>query len=462
MPMDVVALPIAVTASVAAAAALSASLSAAATAAAVGVVLAAVNATPPAPTPPSQPPAAATATPNAEPPSLPPPPIIRSSHGSPAPVDASGGSDRPVVPPPPAPPTELTINATTWDARTDVPSKAAYTLGTLASAVVQRVSDALRRDQTRSAYRRVSSVAGVLLAAAPLLVRLWYAAAAIGAAPAGGPLHLPAGGDHSATVMGGLGMTAADAAGGRLSVAAHGLLALFAATGGARGWLTAACSGTATAVVGGAFFRCYAHAEEAYTARLLSAKYFAALTSLSRARKHHLPHFRLHKIPNLRMWLSLRSLLRRRGSRRAVDVAVAACFALSLLLVVALVWLQGQRNAAAAVVGSTDAPPAAAAPSPPAGTPRSPGEDAAPTPGEVSFAALSWLVLVFASLSVYYLLRFLTLTSDVSQKHRDSSQQLLLTEQINLSLRMLRKPSHQRELSGTLGVLKLATKLLKE
>ena len=50
----------------------------------------------------------------------------------------------------------------------------------------------------------------------------------------------------------------------------------------------------------------------------------------------------------------------------------------------------------------------------------------------------------------------------MTAKHRDASQQLLLTEQINLSLRMVRKPARAKELTATSNVLKLAVKLLKE
>jgi hypothetical protein len=44
--------------------------------------------------------------------------------------------------------------------------------------------------------------------------------------------------------------------------------------------------------------------------RYLHAKYFSALTSSRRARRYGLPHFRLHKVANIKMWLSLRSFIK--------------------------------------------------------------------------------------------------------------------------------------------------------
>ncbi|KAI4827913.1 hypothetical protein KUCAC02_031270 [Chaenocephalus aceratus] len=41
---------------------------------------------------------------------------------------------------------------------------------------------------------------------------------------------------------------------------------------------------------------------------------------LARPRKSEIPHFRLKKVQNIKMWLSLRSFLRRRGPQRSVDV----------------------------------------------------------------------------------------------------------------------------------------------
>ena len=44
--------------------------------------------------------------------------------------------------------------------------------------------------------------------------------------------------------------------------------------------------------------------------RLLYAKHFSYLTSCRRARKFDMPHFRLNKVRNIKIWLSLRSYLK--------------------------------------------------------------------------------------------------------------------------------------------------------
>lgn len=49
--------------------------------------------------------------------------------------------------------------------------------------------------------------------------------------------------------------------------------------------------------------------------RLLFAKLFGHLTSARRARKSRVPHFRLKKVQNIKMWLSLRSYLKVRRRR---------------------------------------------------------------------------------------------------------------------------------------------------
>ena len=44
--------------------------------------------------------------------------------------------------------------------------------------------------------------------------------------------------------------------------------------------------------------------------RLLFAKLFSHLTSARKAKKSEIPHFRLKKVQNIKMWLSLRSFLK--------------------------------------------------------------------------------------------------------------------------------------------------------
>ncbi|XP_039516519.1 putative homeodomain transcription factor 2 isoform X3 [Pimephales promelas] len=172
------------------------------------------------------------------------------------------------------------------------------------------------------------------------------------------------------------------------------------------------------------FFFLLSVAERTYKQRLLFAKLFGHLTSARRARKSEVPHFRLKKVQNIKMWLSLRSYLKRRGPQRSVDVIVSSAFLLTLsvvficcaqLLHVHETFLECHYN---------------------------------------------WELLIWCVSLSLYLLRFVTLGSETSKKYSNTS--ILLTEQINLYLKMEKKPNKKEELTLVNNVLKLATKLLKE
>ncbi|KAJ8778594.1 hypothetical protein J1605_013271 [Eschrichtius robustus] len=158
--------------------------------------------------------------------------------------------------------------------------------------------------------------------------------------------------------------------------------------------------------------------------RLLFAKLFGHLTSARRARKSEVPHFRLKKVQNIKMWLSLRSYLKRRGPQRSVDVIVSSAFLLTIsvvficcaqLLHVHEIFLDCHYN---------------------------------------------WELVIWCISLTLFLLRFVTLGSETSKKYSNTS--ILLTEQINLYLKMEKKPNKKEELTLVNNVLKLATKLLKE
>ncbi|KAJ3612491.1 hypothetical protein NHX12_020766 [Muraenolepis orangiensis] len=172
------------------------------------------------------------------------------------------------------------------------------------------------------------------------------------------------------------------------------------------------------------FFFLLSVAERTYKQRLLLAKLFGHLTSGRRARKSEVPHFRLKKVQNIKMWLSLRSYLKRRGPQRSVDVIVSSAFLLTLsvvficcaqLLHVHEPFLECNYN---------------------------------------------WELVIWCSSLSLFLLRFVTLGSETSKKYSNTS--ILLTEQINLYLKMEKKPNKKEELTLVNNVLKLATKLLKE
>ncbi|KAM4699687.1 protein PHTF1 isoform 2-T2 [Discoglossus pictus] len=78
------------------------------------------------------------------------------------------------------------------------------------------------------------------------------------------------------------------------------------------------------------FFFLMCVAERTYKQRFLIAKLFCHLTSARKALKSEIPHFRLKKVQNIKMWLSLRSYLKRRGPQRSVDVIVSSVYLLTL------------------------------------------------------------------------------------------------------------------------------------
>uniref|UniRef100_A0A2K5F845 Putative homeodomain transcription factor 1 n=1 Tax=Aotus nancymaae TaxID=37293 RepID=A0A2K5F845_AOTNA len=140
------------------------------------------------------------------------------------------------------------------------------------------------------------------------------------------------------------------------------------------------------------FFFMMCVAERTYKQRFLFAKLFSHITSARKARKYEIPHFRLKKVENIKIWLSLRSYLKRRGPQRSVDVVVSSVFllTLSIAFICCAQVLQGHKT--------------------------------------------------FLMINV----------------------SILLTEQINLYLKMEKKPNKKDQLTLVNNVLKLSTKLLKE
>ncbi|XP_056280721.1 protein PHTF2-like isoform X2 [Pseudoliparis swirei] len=172
------------------------------------------------------------------------------------------------------------------------------------------------------------------------------------------------------------------------------------------------------------FFFLLSVAERTYKQRLLFAKLFGHLTSGRRARKSEVPHFRLKKVQNIKMWLSLRSYLKRRGPQRSVDVIVSSAFLLTLSVVFIC---------CAQLLHIHD------------------------TFLECHY---NWELVIWCSSLSLFLLRFVTLGAETSKKYSNTS--ILLTEQINLYLKMEKKPNKKEDLTLVNNVLKLATKLLKE
>ncbi|KAM4613885.1 putative homeodomain transcription factor 1 isoform 2-T2 [Polymixia lowei] len=148
-------------------------------------------------------------------------------------------------------------------------------------------------------------------------------------------------------------------------------------------------------ILTGLFFFMMCVAERTYKQRLLFAKMFSHLTSARKAKKSEIPHFRLKKVQNIKMWLSLRSFLKLLHNHKT--------------------FLDSLTN---------------------------------------------WELMVWGSSLILFLLRLATLGSETNCKYSNAS--VLLTEQINLYLKMEKKPNKKEELNIVNNVLKLATKLMKE
>ncbi|XP_055995096.1 protein PHTF1 isoform X1 [Sorex fumeus] len=172
------------------------------------------------------------------------------------------------------------------------------------------------------------------------------------------------------------------------------------------------------------FFFMMCVAERTYKQRFLFAKLFSHITSARKARKYEIPHFRLKKVENIKIWLSLRSYLKRRGPQRSVDVVVSSIFllTLSIAFICCAQVLQGHKT--------------------------------------FLNDAYNWEFLIWESALLLFLLRLASLGSETNKKYSNVS--ILLTEQINLYLKMEKKPNKKEQLTLVNNVLKLSTKLLKE
>lgn len=172
------------------------------------------------------------------------------------------------------------------------------------------------------------------------------------------------------------------------------------------------------------FFFMMCVAERTYKQRLLFAKLFSHITSARKAKKYEIPHFRLKKVENIKIWLSLRSYLKRRGPQRSVDVVVSSIFllALSIAFICCAQVLKGHKT--------------------------------------FLNAAYNWEFLIWETALLLFLLRLASLGSETNNKYSNVS--ILLTEQINLYLTMEKKPNKKEQLTIVNNVLKLSAKLLKE
>ncbi|XP_054037394.1 protein PHTF1-like isoform X4 [Rissa tridactyla] len=141
------------------------------------------------------------------------------------------------------------------------------------------------------------------------------------------------------------------------------------------------------------FFFMMCVAERTYKQRFLFAKLFSHITSARKARKYEIPHFRLKKVENIKIWLSLRSYLKRRGPQRSVDVVVSSVFllALSIAFICCAQVLKGHKT--------------------------------------FLNAAYNWEFLIWEAALLLFLLRLASLGSETNKKYSNIS--ILLTEQVS-------------------------------
>jgi len=173
------------------------------------------------------------------------------------------------------------------------------------------------------------------------------------------------------------------------------------------------------------FFVLLSVAERAFKRRFLTAKLFSHITSTRKSMKSRIPHFRLNKVRNIKAWLCVRAYLRKRGPQRSIDCIVSTAFMLTLIMVS---WLCYQLLHE---------------------------EENNPEINVTNCQVIFWCVA-----SGIFLLRYMTLASKLNKKYRNLS--VLLTEQINVYLKMELKPHKKEQLQLANNVLKLATDLLKE
>ena len=232
-----------------------------------------------------------------------------------------------------------------------------------------------------------------------------------------------------------------------------------AAVGARVGAPLRACGSAVTAFGVALILFSLASAERVFVARFMYSKYFAALTSARRARRHGVPFFSLKNVENIKIWLALRGgrgYLKQLREERAADAVVDTTFWLSFAVrppgprarasslsrssLALIAPIESARNGALSALSralaltlrslyqvlvltlvefsaAADARGAA-------------GQGAAFPSKLLHFELLAWLVLLST-----HTLRYLTLGSRINENYHNTS--VLLVEMINGQLRLL-------------------------
>jgi hypothetical protein len=177
---------------------------------------------------------------------------------------------------------------------------------------------------------------------------------------------------------------------------------------------------------------------ETFKRRYMYAKYFSKLTSSRKARRAGLPYFHLHKVDHIKVWLSLRSRrieLDREclGPYPASDTVAHFLFMVAIFLV-GVVAFRAIQNAS--------------------GSPNKQG-------GASILSSMSdWLLFTWAFILAVFVQRIMMLASKTHERFQNTS--VLLTEELNIHMRLLRKPEKKEELNACNQMLKVAAALIKE
>lgn len=204
------------------------------------------------------------------------------------------------------------------------------------------------------------------------------------------------------------------------------------------GVLTSFCS---TFVLAWTLLGHAAGAVETFKRRFLYAKYFSKLTSSRKARRADLPYFRLHKVDHIKVWLSLRSKrldLDKEfiGPYKVSDTISYVLFMTALFLVGAVAFRAVQNFSNS--------------------NPKMPLKVMNGVPSTLG----DWFLVCWAMILAVYVQRIMSLASKTHDKFQNTS--VLLTEELNIHMRLLRKPEKKDELVACNSMLKTAAALIKE
>ena len=185
-----------------------------------------------------------------------------------------------------------------------------------------------------------------------------------------------------------------------------------------------------------------AGALDTFKRRYLYAKFFSKLTSSRKAKRYDLPYFRLHKVDHIKAWLSLRSKrmdldLENIGPYRASDTIAYLLFMIAIFLV-GVVSFRAIQN-----ISNQE------------------NNDASSKPNYIVPSTLAdWFLVGWALILAIYVQRIMDLASKTHEKYQNTS--VLLTEELNIHMRLLRKPEKKDELAACNQMLKVAGALIKE